>query len=136
MTKQDMTKQEILTKALAKIDVLFGMRKTLQKYGIPCTEPIIVSLKFGDKEVETKKFPGMPKPVRMESSEEDMKTVVTDLLNKAEVLYEFASTIGLSKEQPVTVVFKYGEKLNNKIALALNWCCPCPLDPSKECCFC
>ena len=90
-----MNEQEILTEALAKADVLFGMRKMLQQYGIPCTEPMTVTLNFGEKAVETKKFPGMPNPMPMAISDEDMKTAILDFLNKADVMYGFMGQIFL-----------------------------------------
>ncbi|HHP7231346.1 MAG TPA: hypothetical protein ACFCUY_10875 [Xenococcaceae cyanobacterium] len=133
-----MQESEILTEALGKADMLFGMRKMLQQYGIPCTEPMVISLKFADKEIETKKFPRMPKPVKVASTEEDIKTAITDILNKANIMYDFIEKIGASKgKNPIKVSFKYGEALNNEVAITLDLCCfPCPLNPAVSCCFC
>ncbi|MDJ0575165.1 MAG: hypothetical protein QNJ65_08365 [Xenococcaceae cyanobacterium MO_234.B1] len=133
-----MKEQEILTEALAKTDVLSSMRKTLQKYGIPSTEPMTVSFKFGGKEVETKKFPGMPTSVATEKSDKDLKTAVRDLFNEAEVQDGFMEKIGLSNlkdKETVTITFKPDQNLDKEVALTLNWCSPCPHDPSRDC-FC
>lgn len=133
-----MTEQEILTEALAKTDVLSSMRKTLQKYGIPSTEPMTVSFKFGGKEVETDKLSGMPTSVATEKSDKDLKTAVRDLFNEAEVQDGFMEKIGLSNlkdKETVTITFKPDQNLDKEVALTLNWCSPCPHDPSRDC-FC
>ena len=134
-----MNEQEILTEALAKADVLFGMRKMLQQYGVPCTETMTVTIDFGVKAVETKKFPGMAHPMPMEKSDEDMKTAILDFLNKADVMYGFIEKISPSSGQPkepVTITFKYGDKLENEVALSANKCMPCPFNPYIPCCIC
>ncbi len=134
-----MNEQEILTEALAKADVLFGMRKMLQQYGIPCTEPMTVTLNFGEKAVETKKFPGMPNPMPMAISDEDMKTAILDFLNKADVMYGFMGQISSSSgkpKEPVTITFKYGDKLDNEVSVSANKCTPCPFNPYIPCCLC
>ncbi len=134
-----MTEQEILTEALAKTDVLSSMRKTLQNHGIPSTEAMTVSFKFGGKEVETKKFPGMPNPVPTEKSDKDLKTAVRDLFNEAEVQDGFMEKIGFSnskENETVTITFKYGEKLDNELVLTAGKCCPCPFNPHVPCCIC
>ena len=134
-----MNSQEILTEALAKADVLFGMRKMLQQYGVPCSEPMTVTLNFTGNAVETKKFPGMPNQMPMAVSDEDLKTAVLDFLNKADVMYGFIEKISPSSgkaKEPVTITIKYGEKLDNQIILSANKCTPCPFSPYVPCCFC
>ncbi len=134
-----MTPQEILTEAIAKADVVFGMRKMLQQYGVPCTEPMTVTLNFAGNAVETKKFPGMANPMPMTISDEDMKTAVLDFLNKADVMYGFIEKISTSSgnpKEPVIITFKYGEKLDNQISLSAGKCTPCPFNPYIRCCLC
>ena len=131
-----MNEQEILTQALAKPDVASTMRTTLQQYGIPATEPMTVSFKVGEKEVTTTKLAGMSSAVETARSDKSIETAVKEVFSQVDEISGLMEKMATKNGRtPVTVTFKYGQNLDNPVALALDWCCPCP-DPTRPCCWC
>ena len=126
-----------MTEVSAKTNVLPSTRKTLQQYESSCTKPMGISFKFTDKEITTEKFPGMSNPVKIVSTEEDIQTAIIDILSKANTTYNFTEKFGVVKDQePLKFPFKYGEALDNEVAVALALCIPCPFNPAVFVCFC
>ena len=131
-----MSEQKVLTDALAKSDVASTMRTALQQYGIPATEPMTVSLKVGEKEVTTTKLAGMSSAVETARSDKSIETAVKEVFSQVDEIDGLMEKMETKNSRtPVTVTFKYGQNLDNQVALALDWCCPCP-EPPKPCCWC
>ena len=131
-----MNEQEILTQALAKEEVLSSMRTTLQQYGIPATEPMTVSLKVGEKEVETTKLAGLSTSVATEQTDKSIETAVKEVFSQVDEISGLMEKMETKNgKTPVTVTFKYGQNLDNEVVLAADWCCPCP-NPIRKCCWC
>ncbi|MDJ0650580.1 MAG: hypothetical protein QNJ60_17955 [Xenococcaceae cyanobacterium MO_188.B19] len=132
-----MSEQKVLTDALAKSDIASTMRTTLQQYGIPATEPMTVSLKVGEKEVTTTKLAGLSSAVETTSSDKSIETAVKEVFSQVDEIDGLMEKMETKNGRtPVTVTFKHGENLDNEVVLAIDWCCPCPNNPGKPCCWC
>ncbi len=132
-----MSEQEKLTQALSQEKAASTLRGTLQQYGIPASVPLVVSFKMGDKAVETAKLSGSSVSVSATKSDKDIVTAVKESLNQVDGVGEIIDSMATKEgREPMTVTFKYGDKLDGEISVRAAWCCPCPNNPNKICCFC
>ena len=83
---------------------------------------------------ETLIYPGIVPTISMINSNPE-KTNIADLL-KTTAEYNFEGVIKWEKD-------KYEKKKDGELSnvdlfdyTVLNWCCPCPIDLSRKCCFC
>jgi hypothetical protein len=130
-----------LTEILGKGDLMFGLGKLLNRAGIPTNEPWKVAFKFNDKVVETSQLQSLKKSQATAAalSQTDLKDELVEFLNKTDVMFgltEKLKEMGWAESSKgITMEVMHGQGFNNKMSVALYWCCPCP-NPIRPCCWC
>jgi hypothetical protein len=129
-----------LTDIVCKTDSTCGLRATLQKFGFPEDEDIVITFKSQDKEVKTEPIAFVSRSQSSNLNAQDLNTAVLDWLNQAEKEYQISSEVskelGLPKEGDVEMAIVITSKSNEFVLSRLKYYCPCsPTNPFGGCCW-